>query len=336
MAKVSVIVPVYNAGEYLRKCVDSLIHQTLTDIEIIFVLDCPTDGSDAIIKEYASQDDRIKVIANETNLRTGLSRNRGLDAATGEYIAFSDHDDYCNVDMLEKMYLKAKETDADVVVSDFFSQNEREWVLNSFPVDGTDEEFQQASFKYLVGWCNWKDKKKSVKSNGLIWNQLYKRSFLEANHIHFQDNLKITAEDRLFLIEVYLCARKIVRLPEAFYYHVYVSTSEGRSYHYLAIDRIINYLGYLYSFLNQHHCLEEMSNYFVDSVLRSLYTGFRKELKYRSLGYTWKKILELRSNQLVQMSLPKIKGLRKYPCTKIAFYYLLTLFTKSPCLKANA
>lgn len=297
MAKVSVIVPVYNAGEYLRKCVDSLIHQTLTDIEIIFVLDCPTDGSDAIIKEYASQDARIKVIANETNLRTGLSRNRGLDAATGEYIAFSDHDDYCNVDMLEKMYLKAKETDADVVVSDFFSHNKREWVLNSFPVDGTDEEFQSASLKYLIGWGTWGKKEKSIESNGLIWNQMYKRSFIEANHVRFQNNRKITAEDRLFLIEVYFSAQKVVRINEPFYYHVYIPTSEGKSYRYLAIDRIISYLEYIYNFLYRNDCLEEMSRYVADSVLRGLYTGFRKELKYRSLGYTWKKILELRSNQ---------------------------------------
>ena len=74
-----------------------------------------------------------------------------------------------------------------------------------------------------------------------------------------------------------------------------------------------------------------MSGYFADGVLRGLYTGFRKELQYRSLAYTWKKIRELRNNQMVQINLSKIKGLRKYPCTKIAFYYFLTLFTKPCC-----
>ena len=79
--KVSIIVPIYNAGKFLEKCLDTLVNQTLKDIEIILVLDCPTDGSDRIAREYAEKDPRIRLIVNEQNLNIGLSRNEGLKIA---------------------------------------------------------------------------------------------------------------------------------------------------------------------------------------------------------------------------------------------------------------
>ena len=79
--KVSIIVPIYNAGKFLEKCLDTLVNQTLKDIEIILVLDCPTDGSDRIAREYTEKDPRIRLIVNEQNLNIGLSRNEGLKIA---------------------------------------------------------------------------------------------------------------------------------------------------------------------------------------------------------------------------------------------------------------
>ena len=100
--KVSIIVPIYNAGKFLEKCLDTLVNQTLKDIEIILVLDCPTDGSDRIAREYAEKDPRIRLIINEQNLNIGLSRNEGLKIARGEYIGFSDHDDWRELDMYKR------------------------------------------------------------------------------------------------------------------------------------------------------------------------------------------------------------------------------------------
>ena len=119
--KVSIIVPIYNAGKFLEKCLDTLVNQTLKDIEIILVLDCPTDGSDRIAREYAEKDPRIRLIVNEQNLNIGLSRNEGLKIARGEYIGFSDHDDWRELDMYEKLYQKAREDQADIAISNFDS-----------------------------------------------------------------------------------------------------------------------------------------------------------------------------------------------------------------------
>ena len=93
MAKVSIIIPVYNVESYLRRCLDSVVNQTLKDIEIILVNDGSTDGSLAICEEYAKNDDRIKIITRKNG---GLSaaRNTGLDNATSEYIGFIDSDDW--------------------------------------------------------------------------------------------------------------------------------------------------------------------------------------------------------------------------------------------------
>ena len=117
---VSVILPVYNAGEYLRPCLDSLVNQTLRSIEIICVLDCPVDGSDMVVEEYAAGDNRIVVLKNEQNLHIGESRNVGMRVAKGVYIGFSDHDDIRELDMYEKLCAIAEQGCYDIVLSGKF------------------------------------------------------------------------------------------------------------------------------------------------------------------------------------------------------------------------
>ena len=115
--RVSVIVPVYNVEDYIEKCLESLVHQTLTDLEIIVVNDGSPDNSEKIIKKYEKKYKNIKYVVKENG---GLSdaRNYGLKYATGEYIAFLDSDDYVTEDMYQMMYIKAKSEDFDMVVCD--------------------------------------------------------------------------------------------------------------------------------------------------------------------------------------------------------------------------
>ena len=115
MPKVSIIVPVYNSGKYLKTCLDSLVNQTLKDIEIIAVDDCSTDNSLLILMDYAKKYHNIKVYHNRENLGQGASRNRGLDIARGEYIGFVDSDDYIRYTMYEDMYKAAVNNSAPLV-----------------------------------------------------------------------------------------------------------------------------------------------------------------------------------------------------------------------------
>ena len=108
--KVSVVIPVYNVERYLRQCLDSVINQTLKEIEIIIVNDGSKDSSLSIIKEYAAADNRITVI-DKPNGGYGESMNRGFDKATGEYIGIIESDDYAELDMFEKLYATACEHD---------------------------------------------------------------------------------------------------------------------------------------------------------------------------------------------------------------------------------
>ena len=122
--KVSIIIPVYNVERYLPKCLDSVINQTLRDIEIICIDDCSTDGSYEILQEYASKDDRIIVLKQETNQGQGVARNRGIDIAKGEYIGFVDPDDWIELDMYEKMYNQAKNLNSEIVICNINRYNE--------------------------------------------------------------------------------------------------------------------------------------------------------------------------------------------------------------------
>ena len=123
--KVSVIVPVYNVEKYLRRCLDSLVNQTFKDYEVILVNDGSTDSSSDIINEYVSKYPMIKAFT-KPNGGMSSARNMALDYASGEYIAFVDSDDYVELFFLEKMYEKAKNTNSDVVICDYYAWNENE------------------------------------------------------------------------------------------------------------------------------------------------------------------------------------------------------------------
>ena len=113
--QISVIVPIYNVEKYLAKCIDSIINQTLTNIEIILVNDGSTDNSRKIIDKYDKKDSRIKVI-HKKNGGQGSARNAGLDIAKGEYIGFVDSDDWIDSNMYENLYNAAISNNADIVV----------------------------------------------------------------------------------------------------------------------------------------------------------------------------------------------------------------------------
>ena len=115
MIKLSVIVPVYNVELYLRECLDSIINQTLKDIEIICIDDCSSDNSYGILEEYSKKDNRIIIFRNQENMSAGPSRNIGIRVSQGEYITFVDSDDFLDKNYYELLYNTAKEYDSDIV-----------------------------------------------------------------------------------------------------------------------------------------------------------------------------------------------------------------------------
>lgn len=209
--KVSIVMPVYNAGNRIYKCLDTLVNQTLREIEIICVLDCPTDGTDKIVEEYAANDNRIVVVRNKCNLHISASRNEGMKRARGEYIGFSDHDDFRSLDMYEKLYAKAKVTNADVVVSDVKQINE----------DMTEEYFRFNDFS-KNGLINsiilpLDDDRNVNKVSRACWHAIYRKGFLNSNAIVFEDRKKYFEEDTLFNLKVAIYAKQLAYVNEALY-----------------------------------------------------------------------------------------------------------------------
>src|SRR5574344_234876 len=177
MPKVSVIVPVYNVEKYIGKCLDSLVNQTLKDIEIIVVNDGSTDNSEEIIKEYKKNYNNI-IYAKKENGGLSDARNFGLVYATGEYIAFVDSDDFVDKTIYEKMYAKAKETESDYVECDFY------W---SYPMKKTSNAYKN---KLDTGIRYANKKEMMTYARVVAWNKLIKREIIKEKFpvgMHYED-----------------------------------------------------------------------------------------------------------------------------------------------------
>ena len=208
--KVSVIIPVYNVEKYLRKCLDSVCAQTLEDIEIICVNDCSPDDSIEILKEYASKDNRIKIIDFKENRGVAVARNEAIKIATGEYIGFVDSDDWIDLDFYEKLYKKAKEDNVDLVV-------------------GNHITVQNNQNSKLIDIVN-KVKKNKIYFNGLFYLGLYKNEILKKYDIKFLENV-IYGEDRLFPILAVYYANKVETVADTYYYYFKRDFSASSKYY---------------------------------------------------------------------------------------------------------
>ncbi len=204
MPKLSVIIPVYNVEKYLNKCLDSILHQSFTDFEVICINDGSTDKSTDILNEYKSKDERIKVI-NQTNAGVSAARNRGLEIAQGHYIAFVDPDDWIDQNSFEVLYKKACETNTDIL---FFGAK---YI--------TDEVIEEKNLKSLTICCEDCDNlDELIHLTHTIWNKLFKNSFLKKHNIKFIESLKI-AEDGVFNYFCILSNPSMVFFPISFYNH---------------------------------------------------------------------------------------------------------------------
>ena len=198
MPKVSVIVPVYNVEEYLERCLDSLVNQTLKDIEIIIVNDGSTDGSKEKIQEYINKYKNIVYLEKENG---GLSsaRNYGIPYAKGEYIGFVDSDDYVELTMYEKMYNKAIEEKSDMVECDFI------W---EYPNKKRED----------IGKI-YSDKKEAiVEARVVAWNKIIKKDIIEKTKITFPEGLRY--EDIEFFYKIVPYLNKISFVKETLVHYV--------------------------------------------------------------------------------------------------------------------
>ena len=207
---VSIIVPIYNAEQYLRRCVDSILNQEYTDFELLLVNDGSTDASGDICEEYRDQDPRVIVIQKE-NTGVSDSRNRALDRARGKYLQFLDSDDWITPDATRLFVRAAEEYGCDMVISDFYRVvGERLSPKGDIEEEGvlTREEFaahmmeNPADFYY-----------------GVLWNKLYRRDIVEEHNLRMDTDIS-WCEDFMFNLEYIRYAKVFYALHAPIYYYV--------------------------------------------------------------------------------------------------------------------
>ena len=204
---ISIIVPVYNSAKFLPKCLDSLLQQTLADIEVIALDDASTDDSLKILQEYANSDGRLKIISDGKNLGPGNRRNQGISLAQGQYIMMVDSDDWLEYDACRQLAKKVKEVDCDAIS------------FNAY-IDYDDKKIENNYYQIKEEFCGtWRDISALIfKTPFHSWHWLYKRSFLENNKIRFLDCSFM--EDVSVVLSVIMQAEKILFYPRILYHYV--------------------------------------------------------------------------------------------------------------------
>lgn len=197
--KISVVLPCYNVEPYIGKCLDSLLAQTLSDIEIICVDDKSTDNTVSVINEYMARDKRIKLISQPRNMGAGAARNTGRDVARGEYISFIDPDDWVDVDFYKELYKLASELGLDIAKSGMKYEN-------------------VATGETHISTINQKIKNNYMFFYGEHHNAIYKLKFLNDNNIYYPTDV-MTGQDVVFLSAVVLAKPKIAVTDNVFYHY---------------------------------------------------------------------------------------------------------------------
>lgn len=236
MPSVSIIVPVYNTKQFLPRCIESIVGQSLKDIEAIFVNDGSTDGSDLVLSSYASKDPRIRVITKQ-NQGVSAARNDGIRAARGEYLFFADSDDWLEQDGLEKMLDAAKRHRSDVLSADFYmddgaSATKKQLFPSEFSTTNAavlsamqnailysqPSAFSSPAFSHVNSF------------GGAAWHHLIKRSLVEEYGLSFNSYLDGMLEDGFFMLSVFERAHAVAYIQSPTYHYRVSPTSSTHRY----------------------------------------------------------------------------------------------------------
>ena len=210
--KVSVIVPIYKVRDFIARCAESLMEQTLADVEYIFVDDCTPDDSisvlESVLVKYPERKEMVRILRHEQNKGLPSARNTGLRSACGEYVFHCDSDDYVEKDMLEKMVCAAEEDEADFVWCDWYLTFERKERYMKEP----EADRPEAALKNVLSGI--------MKYN--VWNKLVKRSIYQEHNVWFPDGYGM-GED-MTMIRLLAHAHSVRYVNEAFYHYVRTNT----------------------------------------------------------------------------------------------------------------
>lgn len=302
--KVSVIVPVYNVEEYLPRCLDTLVGSTLKDIEIILINDGSPDNSEKIIKKYQKKFEDKIIYHKKVNEGQAIARNYALDIAKGEYITFVDSDDFIDITMLEKLYNKGKEENADIVYSTGHIEINGDARIEKkyqFPNDNTFVEY--------------------ILNNSGPWGKIIKKEILVKNNLTFP---KLRAYEDISVVPLWaLYSKKISRVDESLYYYLIREGSTMKQITYNEkLTHIYPSLENLYKKFvekSKDKYKEELEWIYIEHLLHAASLRFLGFNKYEEI----KKI-----NSIVNEKFPKWKDNKYYQKQNIKYKIVCTLIYK--------
>ena len=319
--KVSIIIPVFNSGELLYRCLESVINQTLKEIEIICVDDGSSDNSPEILDDYAKKDVRFKIIHQE-NQGVGIARNNAMCQSEGEFILFLDSDDWIEQNMCKKLYYHAVQLNSDLVIFDALLHmgNNKNSRLSYFSEKEFTKDYKSFTFDYQLI-----KNKIMIEEFGLIGSKFYKSSFIKDNNIQFPMNEQYN--DVNFHFKSILLAKNISYIPETFYHHsclkklpLQISIYEGKNE--LAWVEVLNEI---YNFLTENNFMNEMR---LDFINYCIYYSFEK-LKNCCLKYQNMFLNDLKS--FFKMLNPTKEELGLLKTSNLNSYNLITIKYLSIC-----
>ena len=210
--KVSIVVPCYNVEKYLRECLDSVVNQTLQEIEIICINDGSTDATLSILKEYADRDNRIRVI-DKANSGYGCSMNLGFELAQGEYLGIVESDDFAEPTMFETLYKAASKNNLDVAKAGFYRYSTHPKVEN-VPIRVTAKLAGTHVFCPMTDFPKPAKQTAFFKSTAAIWAGIYRRDFIRENQIQFNTTPGASYQDTGFCFKVWAKAKRVQFLDD--------------------------------------------------------------------------------------------------------------------------
>lgn len=227
VSKISVVIPCYNCEKYIGRCLDSIVRQTYSNLEIIVVNDGSTDNTQAVLSNYVN-DVRIRCITQE-NGGEAAARNTGIEAATGEYIGFVDSDDYIEYDMYQKLYSALIAANADVAIGNYNVVYENGEAMNCYStMSGEIFDIQEDILSFWVKICA------TAKPNNYVWTRLYKKNLLDQTGIRFEKF--VHSADTLFNFKLLPYINRCVMVNEGLYNYL---QRAGSGIHTVAVKKNI-------------------------------------------------------------------------------------------------
>jgi len=282
MEKISIIIPIYNTKEYLKKCLDSVISQSYKNIEIICIDDGSTDGSDEILAQYMHADSRIRVIHKDNG---GLvsARKTGINAATGKYAGYVDSDDWIETDMYETLYRTISSTNTDIVTCGYFLEGN----YTTIHLDNVEEGFyEKGNMDYLRDNTIYQLKKQETGLRGGLWCKLFKTEILKKVQNSIPDEISI-AEDKICLLHYILeCSSAYVLRRPLYHWNIRENSMshEAKNTYLLKIYYVQDYLTVLYGHTKFTESMRTQAEIYI---MELLVLGINQRLGFKNKNMMW-------------------------------------------------